>query len=73
MAGAGQAAPRLQDCVNDAGPWSGTPVSAEALTTYPGPDGKAVVVGFCNPGCRDKFEAATGLFDQALAGKEGGE
>ncbi len=46
-------------------------MSAEALTTYPGPDGNAVVVGFCNPGCRDKFEAATQLFKAAIAEKEG--
>jgi hypothetical protein len=45
--------PRLEDCVNDSCPWSGKPVSADSLTHYRG-----AVVGFCNPGCRDKFDAA---------------
>ena len=46
-------------------PWSGKPVSADSLTVYRG-----AVVGFCNPGCRDKFEAATGAFDSALAARD---
>jgi hypothetical protein len=29
-----------------------------------------VVVGFCNPGCRDKFEAATKHFDKAVAERD---
>jgi hypothetical protein len=49
---------RLEDCVNDACPWSGKPVSGDSLTRYRGE-----VVGFCNTGCRDKFEAATRAFD----------
>ena len=53
---------RLEDCVNDRCPWSGEPVSADSLTTYRGK-----VVGFCNPGCRDKFETAVRHFDAALA------
>jgi len=28
------------------------------------------VVGFCNTGCRDKFEAATRAFDDAIEDKE---
>jgi len=28
------------------------------------------VVGFCNTGCRDKFEAATRAFDAKFEGKE---
>lgn len=48
----------LENCVNETCPWSGKPVSADSLTLYNGQ-----VVGFCNPGCRDKFEAATGHFD----------
>jgi len=44
---------RLEDCVNDTCPWSGKPVSADSLTLYRGK-----VVGFCNTGCRDKFDAA---------------
>lgn len=54
----------IADCVNDACPWSGNSVRADALTLYRGR-----VVGFCNPGCRDKFEAATAHFDGALAGQ----
>jgi hypothetical protein len=57
--------PRLQDCVNDTCPWSGKPVSADSLTHYRG-----AVVGFCNPGCRDKFDAAAQSFDAAIEGKK---
>ncbi|MEM7702294.1 MAG: glutathione S-transferase [Pseudomonadota bacterium] len=53
----------LKDCVNQTCPWSGKPVSADSLTLYQGQ-----VMGFCNPGCRDKFEAATTHFDAALNG-----
>jgi len=56
---------RLEDCVNDVCPWSGKPVSADSLTLY-----KGKVVGFCNPGCREKFESATRALDQAIEGKE---
>jgi hypothetical protein len=52
----------LEDCVNRICPWSGAPVSANSLTLYRG-----VTVGFCNPGCRDKFELATSCFDSAIA------
>ena len=55
--------PRLDQCVNDTCPWSGEPVSADSLTTYRG-----AVVGFCNPGCRDKFDAAARAFDAAIDG-----
>ena len=51
----------LEDCVNTHCPWSGEPVSADSLTLYRGK-----VVGFCNTGCRDKFEAATRAFDSAI-------
>ena len=56
---------KLQDCVNDTCPWSGKPVSADSLSLYRGR-----VVGFCNTGCRDKFEAATRAFDAKIEGKE---
>lgn len=56
--------PRLEDCVNETCPWSGKPVSADSLTQYRG-----AVVGFCNPGCRDKFDAAAQAFDAAIEGK----
>jgi hypothetical protein len=55
---------RLEDCVNANCPWSGKPVSADSLTLYRGK-----VVGFCNTGCRDKFETATRVFDGAVKGK----
>ena len=55
---------RLDDCVNTHCPWSGDPVSADSLTRYRGQ-----VVGFCNPGCRDKFAAATRLFDAGIESK----
>ena len=42
-------------------PWSGNPVSADSLTRYRGH-----VVGFCKPGCRDKFERAMAHFDAAI-------
>jgi hypothetical protein len=56
---------RLEDCVNTRCPWSEDPVSADSLTRYRGK-----VVGFCNTGCRDKFEAATRMFDREIEGKE---
>ena len=56
---------RLEDCVNTVCPWSGKPVSGDSLTLYRGK-----VVGFCNTGCRDKFESATRVFDQAIESKE---
>ena len=51
----------LNDAVNQTCPWSGNPVSADALTLYRGH-----VVGFCNTGCRDKFDKATTLFDSLI-------
>ena len=56
---------RLEDCVNQTCPWSGKPVSADSLTLY-----KGEVVGFCNTGCRDKFEAAIKAFDLEIEGKK---
>ena len=56
---------RLDNCVNTVCPWSGDPVSADSLTLY-----KGEVVGFCNTGCRDKFETATRAFDAKIEGKE---
>ena len=52
---------RIEDAVNETCPWSGKPVAADSLTRYAG-----AVVGFCNPGCRDKFEAALRHFENAL-------
>ena len=61
----GRAALRVEDAVNDTCPWSGKPISADSLTLYRG-----FTVGFCNTGCRDKFEAATRHFEAALAAYE---
>ena len=55
---------RLEDCVNERCPWSGDQVSGNSLTLY-----KGKVVGFCNPGCRDKFEKAVSTLDAAIEGK----
>ena len=52
---------RIEDAVNEACPWSGKPIAADSLTLYNG-----AVVGFCNPGCRDKFEHAVRHFEDAL-------
>ena len=58
---------RLEDAVNETCPWSGQPVAADSLTRYRGH-----VVGFCNPGCRDKFEAAASAFDAGIGEKGDG-
>jgi hypothetical protein len=49
---------RIEDCINTACPWSGKPVSADSLMFYRGR-----TIGFCNPGCRDKFLKASTIFD----------
>lgn len=54
---------KMDDCVNDTCPWSGKPVSDDSLTLY-----KGQVVGFCNPGCKEKFERAVSHFEDALSG-----
>ena len=51
----------LKDCVNSTCPWSGKPVSSDSLTLY-----KGRVVGFCNSGCRDKFDCAVSHFEKAI-------
>ncbi len=55
----------IADCINETCPWSGKRVRADSLTEYGGR-----VVGFCNPGCRDKFEAAIVHFEEARAARE---
>jgi len=57
--------PSIDDCINDICPWSGDPVTPSSLTTY-----KGHVVGFCNTGCRDKFEKAIVLFERCLSDGE---
>jgi len=54
----------LEEAVNETCPWSGKPVQADSLTRY-----RDVVVGFCNPGCRDKFDRAVAHFDAAIAAR----
>ena len=55
----------LADCINDICPWSGDPVREDSLIEYGGD-----VVGFCNPGCRDKFEQAIRHFEKAKTSAE---
>jgi hypothetical protein len=55
----------VEDAVNETCPWSGNPIAADALTRYRGH-----VVGFCNPGCRDKFAAAVAHFETAIADRD---
>ena len=52
---------KIGDAINTTCPWSGDPIKADSLTLYNG-----AVVGFCNPGCRDKFEKAINHFEAAL-------
>lgn len=52
---------KIEDCVNEVCPWSGKPVSPDSLALYNGR-----VVGFCNTGCRDKFEKAVAMFNGIL-------
>ena len=54
-------APKMEDCINETCPWSGKPVQPDSLTTY-----KGRVVGFCNTGCRDKFEKAVRMFEDIM-------
>ncbi len=49
---------KTEECINETCPWSGKPVSADSLMRY-----RDRVIGFCNPGCRDKFQKAAVLFD----------
>lgn len=56
---------RIEDAVNPTCPWSGKPIAADSLTRY-----KGEVVGFCNPGCRDKFDAAIQHFEAAIADQD---
>jgi len=52
----------LEECINETCPWSGKPVRADSLTRY-----KGRVVGFCNPGCKEKFVTAVAMFETALS------
>ena len=52
---------KIENAINDVCPWSEKPIAEDSLTYYRGQ-----VVGFCNPGCRDKFESAVKQFDSAM-------
>ena len=52
--------------VNTHCPWSGDVVSDDSLTAYRG-----YRVGFCNPGCRDKFDRAVSMFDREIDHQRG--
>ncbi|RCW84572.1 glutathione S-transferase [Phyllobacterium bourgognense] len=52
---------KIGDAINTTCPWSGDPIKEDSLTLYNG-----AVVGFCNTGCRDKFEKAVNHFEAAL-------
>ena len=58
---------KIGDAVNTTCPWSGDPVAEDSLTFY-----KGEVVGFCNTGCRDKFEKAVAHFDDSLMERNAG-
>ena len=49
---------KIKNAINTNCPWSGNPIVENSLTVY-----KGHVVGFCNTGCRDKFDKALNLFD----------
>ena len=57
----------MSDCINATRPWSGKPVDPESPTTWRGQ-----IVGFRNPGCRERFETAIGHFDALPAPRDGG-
>ena len=48
-------------CINETCPCSGRPVRPDSLREY---GGRAV--GFCNPGCRDRFETAVRRFEDQM-------
>ena len=52
----------ISDCINETCPWSGKPVQADSLMILNGN-----VIGFCNSGCRDKFETAIKHFERSGA------
>lgn len=51
----------IADCANDVCPWSGRPVSPDALTRYRGR-----VIGFADRRARDAFLAAIVAFETAI-------
>lgn len=57
----------IADAINKTCPWSDKPIAADSLAIYRGK-----TVGFCNTGCRDKFEKAAVIFDKIIDGNENG-
>jgi hypothetical protein len=51
----------IRDCVNDVDPWTGRPVSPDALARY-----KGRVIGFSDRASRDAFLAALVAFETAI-------
>ena len=49
---------QIEESINEVCPWSGKLVAADSLMLYRGH-----TIGFCNPGCRDKFLKASSMFD----------
>ncbi len=47
--------------INSTCPWSGDPVAGDSTTRF-----KGHRVGFCNPGCRDKFDRAIAHFEHSM-------
>jgi hypothetical protein len=58
---------KLEDAINETCPWSGKPIQADSLARY-----KGWVVGFCNPGCRDKFAKAVDHFEAVSSAAQRG-
>jgi len=61
----GMASPRaldIDDSINAKCPFSGSPIIESSLGLY-----KGLVVGFCNPGCRDKFVSDPSAWPDAVA------
>ena len=44
---------KIKNAINTSCPCSGNPIAENSLTIY-----KGHVAGFCNTGCRDKFDKA---------------
>ena len=55
----------IANCLNTHCPWSGKPVQADSLTEF-----KGHIVGFCNTGCRNKFEQAVNQFEELMAAEK---
>ncbi len=51
-----------KDAINKNCPWSGKAIQDDSLTEYHGK-----TIGFCNPGCRDKFAANPLNYPEVIA------